>query len=135
MVSPQKAADRAGVSRRTVMVAIEGFKLKAIRDNRNRWQIDPDDLSRWIDERDTSHDATTAGSTDTPTDGSSAADVELRIENARLEARLEAANTRIADLEKRVESRDTDYQRVLALLDEAQKPKGFFDWLMRKIEK
>jgi hypothetical protein len=31
------------------MRAIKMLELKAIRDNRNRWKIDPQDLDRWAD--------------------------------------------------------------------------------------
>jgi hypothetical protein len=31
------------------MRAIETLELKAVRDNRNRWKIDPKDLDRWAD--------------------------------------------------------------------------------------
>lgn len=51
MFTPQEAADRSGVSRKTIMDAIDSKKLNAIRDNRNRWQIGEDDLKRWMDSR------------------------------------------------------------------------------------
>jgi hypothetical protein len=53
-MTPAQAAERAGVSRWTIMRAIKigvsagnERKLPARRDNRNRWQIEPDDLDRW----------------------------------------------------------------------------------------
>jgi len=46
-ISPAHAAQSKNVSRRTIMRAIEALELKAIRDNRNRWKIDPHDLDRW----------------------------------------------------------------------------------------
>lgn len=46
-ISPAHAAQIARTSRRTIMRAIESLELKAIRDNRNRWKIDPEDLERW----------------------------------------------------------------------------------------
>ena len=51
MFTPQEAADRSGVSRKTIMDAINDKKLNAIRDNRNRRQIGEDDLKRWMDNR------------------------------------------------------------------------------------
>lgn len=48
-MSPAQAAQSKDVSRRTIMRAIEAHKLKAIRDNRNRWKIDPQELDRWAD--------------------------------------------------------------------------------------
>jgi len=44
-MTPAQAAEAAGVSRWTVMRAINSHKLKAQRDNRNQWQIAPADLA------------------------------------------------------------------------------------------
>lgn len=46
-ISPAQAAQIVHTSRRTIMRAIESLELKAIRDNRNRWKIDQEDLERW----------------------------------------------------------------------------------------
>lgn len=46
-LSPAQAAQVAGVSRWTIMRAIKDQSLLAKRDNRNHWNIDPDDLDRW----------------------------------------------------------------------------------------
>lgn len=46
-MSPAKAAQSKNVSRRTIMRAIKSLDLKAIRNNRNQWKIDPKDLDRW----------------------------------------------------------------------------------------
>ena len=131
-VSPQKAADQAGVSRRTIMVAIENHDLEATRNNRNHWQIDPADLSKWIEDRDSRinnrHDTYSESISSTI----SGEVVALRVANARLEAQLEAAAVRITNLERQLEGRDTDYQTVVSLLAEAQKPKGFSNWLINK---
>ena len=51
MFSPQQAANKAGVSRRTVMSAIENMQLPAHRNNRNHWSIRPTDLANWMQER------------------------------------------------------------------------------------
>ena len=48
-MSPAHAAQSKNVSRRTIMRAIESLDLQAIRDNRNHWKIDPQDLDRWAD--------------------------------------------------------------------------------------
>ena len=48
-MSPAHAAHSKNVSRRTIMRAIESHELKAVRDNRNHWKIDPQDLDRWAD--------------------------------------------------------------------------------------
>lgn len=44
-MSPAQAAEAVGVSRWAIMRAIQSHKLKAQRDNRNNWQILPDDLA------------------------------------------------------------------------------------------
>lgn len=46
-MSPAQAAQAASVSRWAIMRAINSHKLKAHRDNRNHWQISPEDLSEW----------------------------------------------------------------------------------------
>ena len=46
-LSPAQAAQVASVSRWTIMRAIKSHELKAVRDNKNHWKIDPDELDRW----------------------------------------------------------------------------------------
>ena len=48
-MSPAQAAHLKGVSRRTIMRAIESHELQALRDNRNHWKIDPQALDKWAD--------------------------------------------------------------------------------------
>lgn len=47
-ISPREAARRSGISRSTIMRALSSRELRAIRDNRNAWQITPDDLNEWL---------------------------------------------------------------------------------------
>jgi hypothetical protein len=51
MYSPQKAAGIAGVSRKTVMDAINAGKLKAKRNNKDYWVVSKVDLKTWMDSR------------------------------------------------------------------------------------
>tara|TARA_Y100000589_G_scaffold292995_2_gene297524 strand:+ start:788 stop:1096 length:309 start_codon:yes stop_codon:yes gene_type:complete len=51
MLSPQKAAEKSGWSRATIMNALKNRELKAIRNNRGHWQIREEDLSEWVSER------------------------------------------------------------------------------------
>lgn len=44
-MTPAEAAQAAGVSRWTIMRAINSHILKATRDNRNHWKIDPASLA------------------------------------------------------------------------------------------
>lgn len=50
-LTPQQAATRAKVSRGTIMNALKNGALLGYRDNRNRWQIKPEDLSKWLSYR------------------------------------------------------------------------------------
>ena len=51
MLSPQAAAKKAKVSRKTIMNHILSMKLPATRNNENNWVIRPADLSNWMSER------------------------------------------------------------------------------------
>ena len=64
MFSPQQAAKKANVSRKTIMNNIQSGKLKAHRNNENHWSIRPTDLENWLRER--NKNAITPP-TDTPT--------------------------------------------------------------------
>lgn len=46
-LTPQQAAERAGVSRSTIVRALQDRELSAMRDNSGRWQIDPEQLAAW----------------------------------------------------------------------------------------
>lgn len=96
MLTPQQAASRAKVSRGTIMNAIKDRHLVARRDNRNRWQIEPADLSKWLSDR-----------SDIATVKAVAIDKqqvpppeENLIRIAVLEAELKGKDQRIADLER-----------------------------------
>lgn len=132
MLVPQKAADRAGVSRKTIMDAIKTQKLYAIRDNGNRWQIKEDDLAQWIGDR--------SGRVVSPPPTNTSVEVSLVTERlvaaeahaARLEALLEKQE---ADFRERLSQRDEDYRGAMALLEEAQRPRGLIEILMGRKDK
>lgn len=95
-LTPQQAADRAGVSRGTIMNAIKDGSLIAFRDNRNRWQIDDNELLKWLSSRtgiDTGNSVNPDSQTPVPID-------ENVIRIAVLEAELRGKDQRIADLER-----------------------------------
>lgn len=46
-MSPNEAATHSGLSRRSIMRAIETGALTARRNNRNQWQIDTDAFAHW----------------------------------------------------------------------------------------
>jgi hypothetical protein len=50
-LSPNAAAKLTGISRSAIMRALANKSLFAQRDNKNRWLISSDDLTRWIDSR------------------------------------------------------------------------------------
>ena len=78
------------------MNAIKDGKLLARRDNRNRWQIDPADLSRWVSER---QDIATVKAVNLDSQQVPLANENL-IRIAVLEAELKGKEQRIADLER-----------------------------------
>ena len=92
MYTPQKAAGIAGVSRKTVMDAINAQKLNATRNNRNHWVISEDDLTAWMDSRGVKHIP------DTSSDTSSDAITQLSVENSSLKAEVKAVREANADL-------------------------------------
>jgi excisionase family DNA binding protein len=92
-LTPQQAAVRAQVSRGTIMNAIKDGHLAAIRDNRNRWQIAPDDLVTWLGDR-TAIITVRADNSDT------SPDVEKDIRIADLEAELKGKDQQITLLER-----------------------------------
>jgi excisionase family DNA binding protein len=88
MHSPQKAAGIAGVSRKTVMDAINAQKLNATRNNRNHWVISKDDLKAWMDSRGVKPKPETSSDTIT----------QLSVENSGLKAEVKAVREANADL-------------------------------------
>lgn len=105
MLTPQQAASRAQVSRGTIMNAIKDGHLFARRDNRNRWQIEPADLLKWLSDR--SDIATVKAVTIDRQQVPPPDETLIRI--AMLEAELKGKDQRIADLE-----RDRDEWRAQA---------------------
>lgn len=95
-LTPQQAADRANVSRGTIMNAIKDGSLIAFRNNRNRWQIDDNDLSKWLSQR------TGIGTDNTVIpDSQKATPIDENVVRiAVLEAELSGKDQRIADLER-----------------------------------
>ncbi len=84
-LSPQQAADKAGVSRRTIMVAIENKALHSTRNNRNHHKIEESDLEKWMEAR-------MKPTTDTPTDipvAEVSPNTDLMVENSGLKAELQ----------------------------------------------
>jgi excisionase family DNA binding protein len=87
-LSPAQAAQAASVSRWTIMRAIKNHEIKANRDNRNHWKIDPDELDRWS--ASTVRTVEAAHSVHTPKDSAEtlARVAALEAENSQLRERL-----------------------------------------------
>lgn len=111
-MSPARAAQSKNVSRRTIMRAIEALDLRAIRDNRNHWKIDPKDLDRWAGAQ---CSPTERGHTDLPT-----SDLEVKL--AVAEAQRDAAREQLIDVQE-----DRDRWRGMAE-KLAEKPRRSWWW-------
>lgn len=114
-MSPAHAAQCKKVSRRTIMRAIELLDLKAIRDNRNQWKIDPQDLDRWA-----SAQCAPSGHAhpDLPTLPTSNLDIKLAV----AETERDAARDQLAEVQK-----DRDRWREMAE-KLAEKPRWRWWW-------
>ena len=101
-ISPAQAAQLKGVSRRTIMRAIESHELQAFRDNRNHWKIDPQALDKWTDAQwaPTGH-----AHPDMPTVPNQAVAITL----ARVEAERDALREQLEQIKE-----DRDHWRRLA---------------------
>lgn len=105
LLTPQKAASHAHVSRSAIMRAISSKSLKAIRDNRNRWQIELHDLEEWAADRPVSaasNRTVSATMSDHDRDQIKAI-ATLEAENSHLRERLDEIKEDRDDLRQQVE--------------------------------
>lgn len=119
MLTPQKAADKAGVSRKTIMDAITAGKINAKRDNRNRWQIEEPDLQRWMDSREIRPQPKPISDTNTV----------RSVEVAVLEERLLSSEKQITIYLQQLEDAKAEKARLLTLLEDAQRKRGWMEVL------
>lgn len=76
------------------MRALKASELHAVRDNRNRWQIDPADLDRWSANRPDADRPVTADTPgQRPVNSDSLELAGLRAENVQLRERLDELRT------------------------------------------
>ena len=101
-MSPAQAAQLKGVSRRTIMRAIESHELQAFRDNRNHWKIDPQALNKWAD-------AQWAPSDHAHPDAPTLPTPDLAISLARAEAERDSLREQLEQVKE-----DRDHWRRLA---------------------
>jgi excisionase family DNA binding protein len=96
--TPAAAAKLVGCGRASIMRAIDAQKLKAIRDNRNRWRISEDDLQIWMKCR-----LVAAPDTNRSVSG------EQLLSRANVaEARVEMLTSKVQDLTSQIEDLKTD---------------------------
>lgn len=111
-LTPQQAAAKAGVGRTTIVRALSSGELRGIRDNRNRWKIDADELSTWLSTRtDRSESGQSPSVTRMDTE---LADARQEIERLagdvrERDARIEGLTVRLEDVQA-----DRDHWRRLA---------------------
>lgn len=117
-MSPAQAAQVAGVSRWTIMRAINAQELKAIRDNRNHWQIAPDALDRWR-----AYTVRTPDASHTPHTYQDSPETlaKLAAETARADAAERARDQAEAD-------RDAWKKQATALLPAPRKRRRWWPW-------
>lgn len=118
-ISPAQAAQMSGVSRWTIMRAIKSLELRATRDNRNQWRIDPEELERWrlhtVRAQDVLHTSHTSEMV-----------MELREKLAATIARAEAA-------ERSRDQAEADRDRWQAMAEKlAEQPRSWWLWGKRK---
>ena len=119
MLTPQKAADTAGVSRKTIMDAINAHYLHAIKNNRGHWQIAETDLQAWMDGRETKVTATKPNAT--------TSDVSVQV--SVLEERLLSYQKQSKIYLQQLDEAKADKARLMTLLEEAQRKRGLWELL------
>lgn len=122
-LSPRKAADHVGCGRSSIMRALASAELPAIRDNRNRWQIDVADLEKWSDKRPgPSPDRGSVTDRSDPVDPAQT----IYADTPETTARLAVAEARLSDV---MAERD----RLVSMLEKALQPRpGIIDRLFRR---
>lgn len=95
-LTPLAAAAHASCGRTTIMKAIKSHDLKAIRDNRNRWKIEVQDLDRWMKDRPVS-DATLTVTAASLTLDSRAGEGDTSLKLAAAEEKILGLEARLSD--------------------------------------
>ncbi|MFZ3581889.1 helix-turn-helix domain-containing protein [Loktanella sp. DJP18] len=113
-LTPQQAADKASVSRGTIMNAINDKTLVALRDNRNRWQISADNLSKWMADRTDNISDIISDNADKPDSEAAHQFDEKAMRIAVLETEVKAKDQRISDLEQERDARLADKDQQIA---------------------
>ena len=137
MLTPNQAATKAGVSRKTVMNHIRDMSLKAQRNNANHWVIQPTDLANWIKAREKAQVSgstqsltppPTVSTTDTITTGERIELVTAKLELQYTRKELEAATAETTRLREEVQELKADVRDARAEVASAwQTAKDFFE--------
>jgi excisionase family DNA binding protein len=119
LISPAQAAHLVKVSRRTIMRAIDSYALKAVRNNKNQWKIDPSDLEKWASAQcapsEHAHTEVPLLPTSAPTDSA----VDLAVAQAQID-----------HLQKRLNAAEADRDRWQAMAEKlADRPRrNWWHW-------
>ncbi len=118
-ISPREAARRSGISRSTIMRALSSRELKAIRDNRNQWQIAVEALDEWFSaQRGPARSMTMDHHEPPQVDQMKAQNIAAEARADRAEIERDAARAMLAAEESRRQSVEADRD---AWRDQAQK--------------
>lgn len=127
-----QAAKTAKRSKGTISKALNSGGISAIKDEKGRWQIDPSELSRWMDANPpvNGSESVSIGVQETP--GNTALEVEVRMLREQLEQlSTERAREReqlvdqIEDLRTRLNGAEAERVRLNAVLtDQREKPEA-----------
>lgn len=126
LLSPRQAATRIGCGRSSIMRALASGDLRAIRDNKNTWQIDIEDLLHWSGQR-----------TGPSPDIDRTVTVDQPGPDRTTDAQLVDIQVRLAVAEARLSDVTAERDRLAHLLEKALEPRprrpgfGFFGRLFR----
>lgn len=117
MFSPSKAAQKANVSRKTIMNAIKSMDLKAHRNNENHWVIQATDLANWMKQRQKKADTIPTGDptgtiTQIPTQ------VPPSIPTPEMEFQLQLTQQELKHTQDKLENSDREVARLRSEVQE-----------------
>ena len=126
-----QAAKAAGRAKGTLSKALNSGEISAQKDEKGRWQIDPSELSRWMDANPFQNGTQEQEETPIKTLGNSALEVEVKMLRERMES-LASEREReraqlvdqIEDLRARLDGAESERVRLNALLtDQRENPR------------
>lgn len=120
-MSPAQAAEVVGVSRWSIMRAINARKLQAVRGNRNQWLIASDDLAAWAEVR--SAQCAPAGDGAQVAQVGDLAKLGADLAAVRAEAAAAVARADAAERARDVAEAERDHWRRMAETLAADRPK------------